>query len=352
LLTGTPSKEGRVAVINFLLKETSEGYLQGFWVFGAPLLLRFILQVGLRLHKFPVPVGIVKDYREAVQNALMVLRQSGVDVGSKLYPRLRKDGWALEIEEYGISFELIGDDILYTIAQGRLKEPHVEKFFELYEKVLQEAGLTQKGYYYRIINWERFEGIPWKARSMYIEGFKALNKKTPCRLSVIFGLTKFMKLLVAINRPFVSIPVMVAKDFPDALEIMERERDRVRRPKSALKIEKQKVKTYTEEQLNGFANEMLKVIGGINWDQAGISLDNMSEEHPLKPVLDALAVVKLDLDNLFQEKKSHKNPFMRARRNIGYSSKMPTRHCMCCKTGSSGMPTGCAARCWVFRSGN
>jgi len=178
LLTGTPPKAGRMAIINFMLKEATEGHLQGSWVFGAPRLIRFMLRAGLRLHKFPIPVGVVQDYREAVQNALAVLQQGGVDVG---------------------------------------------------------------------------------------------------------------------------FPVMVAKNFQNALEITERER--VNGPEPAAKIEKQKANAYTEEQLKGFADEMLKVIRRITWDQEGISFDGMSEEHPLKPVLDELAIVKLDLDNLFEEKR-------------------------------------------------
>jgi PAS domain S-box-containing protein len=303
MLSDTPSKGGRMVLIDFLLKEQSKGNIQGFWVFGAPFLIRCIFQVGLRLYKSVFPVGIAKDYREAVRNALSVLLQGGVDVGSRFYPRLKKDGWMLDIGEYGISFELIGDDILYTIARGKQRESHIEKYFELHQKVLCESGLMQKGYYYRIINWENFESIPWKARLMYMQGLKELNKKTPCRLSVIFGLNYFMKALVAINRPFVSIPVMVARNFQDALEITERERTQETRSDSGKKIRKSDAITYTEEQLKGFAKEMLQVIGGINWDQAGISLDSMNDEHPLKQVLDALAVIKLDLDNTLHEKE-------------------------------------------------
>ena len=306
MLADTSSRGGRMILTNFLLKEQVKGHLQGFWVFEAPFLIKFMFQVGLRLHKTVIPVVVAKDYREAVRSALKVLRQGGVDVGSRLYSRLKKDEWALDIEEYGISFELIGDDILYTIARGKQREPHVDKYFELHEKVLHETGLSEKGYYYRIINWERFESIPWRARLKYMSGLKELNEKTPCRLSVIFGLNNFMKALVAINRPFVSIPVMVAKDLQDALEITERERIQETGADSCVKRQKSEVKTYTDEQLKGFANEMLQVIGGINWDQAGISLDSMNEEHPLKPVLDALSVIKLDLDNLIQEKEISK----------------------------------------------
>ena len=229
---------------------------------------------------------------------------SEVDVGSKLYPRIKKDEWSLEIEGYGISFELIGDDILYNIAHGKLKENCVEQFIALHKKVLDESGLTQKGYFHRIANWERLESSTWKARRMYMAGLKEITQKTPSKLLVVFGLNKFMKTLVGVSTPFVSSPVFVANDLQDALEIIERERERATKTMSEVKIQKHPAKTYTEKQLNGFANEMLQVIGGISWDQSGVSLEGMDKNHPLKNVLDSLAIIKLDLDNMLREKES------------------------------------------------
>jgi PAS domain S-box-containing protein len=300
-LRGTPSKAARISVLKYFREEGSKGHFLGAWVFGAPLVIRLIVHVGLTLFKLPMPVGIAKDYAEAIRHALQLLRHSGVDVGEKVYPRLRKDSWALELEGYGISFELIGDDVLYNTARGRLKDTYVEQIISLHEKVLHEAGLAQKGYFYRIINWERLESSTWKARRMYMEGLGKINKKTPCKLLVVFGLNKFMKTLVGISSPFVSSPVIVAKDLPDAIEITEREREA--KAGSVSKRQQPGTRTYTEEELTGFSDEMLQVIGGLNWDQEGISLDGMSEQHPLKPVLDALAIFKIDLDNVLQEKE-------------------------------------------------
>ena len=302
-LRGIPSAAARKAVLDYFRKEGSKGHLQGVWVYGAHLMIRLMAQVGPNLFNLPIPVVIAKDYPEAILGALKVLRQKGVDVGSKLYPLIKKDGWVLEVNEYVISFKLIGDDILYTIARGKQKESHVAAFFALLEKVLVETGLMQKGYYYRIINWEEFESISWKARIMYLEGLKALNRKIPCRLSVIFGLNKFMRALVAINRPFVSIPVRVASDLQEALGIIEAERERETKERAIGKRERSQTRRYTEEDVGGFAKEMLRIIGGINWDQAGISSDELKEDHPFKPVLDALSIIKLDLDNLLQEKE-------------------------------------------------
>ena len=231
-----------------------------------------------------------------------MLMTSEVNVGSKFYNQIKKDEWAFEVEGYGVSFELIGDDILYNISYGILKENCVEQFIDLHKKVLEESGLTQKGHFYRIANWERLESSTWKARRMYMAGLKEITKKTPSKLLVVFGLNKFMKILVGVSTSFVSSPVFVANNLQDALEIIERER--ATKTMGEVKIQKHPAKTYTEEQLTGFANEMLQVIGGISWDQEGVSLEGMDKNHPLKTVLDSLVIIKLDLDNMLREKES------------------------------------------------
>jgi len=316
LLTGAAPQGARMALTNFLVKDGSEGHLVGFWVFGPPFLIKLMFHAGLKVYKNPIPIGVAKDYREAIFNGLKVLRQSGVDVGLKRYQSVKKDEWVMEVEGFGSSFELIGDDILYNITHGRWNESHVEQFINLHEKVIRETGLIQKGYFYRIINWEKLEKSTWKARRMYIEGLNGISRIIPCKMAVVFGLNKFMKTLVNISSPFMAYPVMVANDLHEALELTAREREREINAGSAGKTKKHAAKIYTEQQLKGFANELLQVIGGINWEQAGLSIDGISEEHPLKPVLDALAIVKLDLDYLLQEKENSQKSLSHAEKLV------------------------------------
>ena len=177
-----PSKNSRIILTNLLLKETKAGNLVGFWVFNAPLTIRLMIEVGVRLHKPSAPAGAVRDYKEAAINAIHVLNQNGIDAGARKYKRFTKDDWGFELNDYGIRFELIGDDIIYTVAHGSLKEASIGKFFDLNDKVFEEAGLTAKGYYYRIINWENLQKVTWKARRMYIDGVRDMNKKSSLQI--------------------------------------------------------------------------------------------------------------------------------------------------------------------------
>jgi len=216
---------------------------------------------------------------------------------------LRSYEWSFELENYGIRFELIGNDLVYTVAHGSLKEAYVAKFFDLHEKVLEEGGLTAKGYYYRIINWEKLEKTTWKARSMYIDGLKDLNKKVPCKLSVLFGLNKFMSTIIGISRQFVSVPITTARNLEEALTIIEREKRKEIETKITKKEKRQPEKTYTEREISKYSEELLQFVGTIDWDQEGISPENISNSHPFKPAFDAIAIIKDDIDDLFQERK-------------------------------------------------
>ncbi len=296
-LIGRPTKESRMLLTNLLLKETNAGNLIGFWGFAAPAYLRWMFNVGVNLHKPSVPVAAVRDYETALKNAILVLNKNGIDTGNQQYVRVTKDDWGFELENYGIRFELIGDDTLYSVAHGTLEEGCIDKFFKLHEKVLDETGLTEKGYYYRISNWENLEKTTWKARRIYIDGLKLLQGKVHCKLSVIFGLNKMMRTIIEISKQFAPFPIAAALDFKDALAIIERGRGKEKKAKTA------KTKVYTERQIRQYSDELLDYMGIINWDQTGTSQLDISESHPFKSIFDAIAIIKGDLDDLFQERK-------------------------------------------------
>ena len=121
-LMGRPTKESRMRLTNLLLKEINAGNLMGFWGFAAPAYLRWMFNVGVSLHKPSVPVAAVRDYETALRNALLILDKNGIDRGKIQYERVTKEDWGFELENYGIRFELIGNDILYTVAHGTLEE--------------------------------------------------------------------------------------------------------------------------------------------------------------------------------------------------------------------------------------
>ena len=315
MITTESSKKGRMILTNLILEETNEGNLLGFWVFNAPLSVRLILNIGVKLYKPSAPVGAVKGYREAILNAVDVLEKSGVAVGVRQYKRFIKDEWGLELDDYGTCFELIGDDIIYTVSHGVLKESHVEKVVNLHEKVLEEAGLTEKGYYYRITNWGNMEKTTWKARRMFIDAIRDLNRKVPCKLSIIFGLNKFMRKIIGLSKQFVPFPVATAHNLEEAMAIIEREKRKGPETRTA-KIKKGTKKTLQDEKIRNFSDELLEFMGAINWDREGTALEDISDSHPFKLVYDAMAIIKEDVDDLFQVQKRAEGELQQRNREL------------------------------------
>jgi PAS domain S-box-containing protein len=293
---GRPSKVSRMLLTNLLVNEAKEGNLLGFLVFNAPPFVRWLINVGRNVFRPVSTVSALRDYSAAVRKAVQVLARNGIDVGMKHYMRFTKDNWSLELENYGVHFELIGDDTLYTVAHGSLKEAYIEQFFTLITRVLDESGLTERGYYYRIFNWEKLDKSTWKASRMYISGINTLQKKVPCRLSVLFGLNKTMRAIIGLSGRFVPNPIDVTGDFEEALARVGSARIKQVKEKNL------KTKTYTEKQVQQYSDKLIDFMGVINWDQAGTSWEDVSHAHPFKAVFDAIAIIKGDIDDLFHER--------------------------------------------------
>ena len=302
-LAGKPSKENRLLLTDLLLKEINDGNLLGFWVYNTPLAVKWMFNVGTKLYKPLAPVAAVTDYKTAIENAVKVLEKSGINPGTKQYSRFTKDDWSIEREDYGIRFELIGDDILYSITYGSLKEAYIEQFFNLCQKVFGEAGLTAKGYYYRILNWEKLERPSWKARKMYIERLKELHQKVACKCSVVFGLNPLSRAVISISKPFVHFPIVTANSLDDALAIIEREKSKSPKIEIAKKEVKPVAKIFTEEQIRGYSDDLLEFMGFINWDKQGVANEPIIDSHPFKALFDAIAIIKGDVDDLLSERQ-------------------------------------------------
>ena len=301
MYAGYPSKEIRMTFTNFLLKEADSGDLLGFWIFNPPLFIRWMYSVGMKMYKTPVPAGIVRDYKEAVGNAVNVLENSGVDVGVRQSKRFVKDEWGLEWDDYGTRFELMGDDIIYTVPHGVMKERHVKKIMDLHEKVLEETGLMEKGSYYRIINWGNLEKTTWRARKLFMDAIRDSNRKVRCKLSVIFDLNVSMRAIIGFSKQFVPVPVATARNFEEAMAVIERER-KVGTGSRVVENRKRAKEGVDNEKIEKYSHELLQYMGNINWDREGAEWEEISDSHPFKAVFDAISIIKEDVDDLFRQR--------------------------------------------------
>ncbi len=304
-VTGLPSREVRVQYSKLFLKEVDAGWLCGFWLYNTPMLVKNVYNVGILLKKPAIPVKAVDDYARAITIAAEVLDSKGIPPGLPEEGRKRysREDWKIEFDDYGIGFEIIGDDILYNSAHGIFKEAHADNLFKLHEKVIHESGLSQKTGYFKILNWEKLESSTWKARQLYRKRLAEFNRKVPCRLTVIFGVNTIMKTVINMSRMVAPFKVIVADNLNQALKIIEKNRGLFARSETSFSNPASQPKKQDETfSHDGLRDELLKHIGSLNWDEKGIPSDKIHEDHPFKEVFFALNLVKEDLDNIFEER--------------------------------------------------
>ncbi len=302
-MTGRPQNEARILLTNLLLKETNAGNLLGFWVFDAPFYVRWMFNVGIHVHKPNAPISAVSDYETAVNNALAALEKNKVIVGDRKIEKKTQPDWEITKNNFSDRFELIGDDIVFNEIRGVLDEETINEHFRLQDKILREIGFSKEKPYYRIANWESLVKMTWNARKIYTARIGSLQKDFPCAVSVIYGLNKSMTMILGISRRFVKTPVFTVKNLTEALAFIRSKRSYEN--KSRIKPRQLKKKTYSQKEISQYSDELLELIGIINWEQAGTSWKNVSESHPFKPIFDAIAIIKGDLDDLMREQKEN-----------------------------------------------
>jgi len=224
--TGRPSKEGRIQFTEGMVRERDAGNLLGFWGYGASRYVRWGINVGTKLVRTTFPIVIVDTYEEAVRGAINTLESGGATGGQTGYKRVTHDEWHVEIDGFATRFETIGDDIIYNVTSGKMREEHIDPFFRLYRKVLNGMNLAG-GRYFRIVNWADLHGTTWAARLRYVEGLSSLNRDYSCVMAVGFGINKFMRSVSMVSRPFVAFPMMVEDNFEQALCTIEKKRKEI-----------------------------------------------------------------------------------------------------------------------------
>lgn len=214
--------------------------------------------------------------------------------------RTTKKDWVLERDGYKVVFEIIGDNILYSEPHGKLKQSYVKDLFALYIKVIHEAGFADGRRYYRILNWENYKKSQWRARKDYVQHVRKINKLYPSSLSVVFGMTPFMRFMFSISKPFIPFEIKSAKDLNQAIDLICKDQELL-----AVMALKNQVRTFDTQfnlEMEKYKKQLLKFMGSLEWDQKGTRDEQIEETHPFKEIFDAVSIIKSDLDDVFEER--------------------------------------------------
>ena len=226
-------------------------------------------------------------------------------------------------DSYSISFALIGKNILYVRPHGVGSESEIRDHIEHREKLLKELGLWDKNYI-EIRDYADVIGTPTKeARMQFTKLLKQEDRRGNCL--GFWGINTSLIIRIFFNVGLALNPtknaIKVVKDYPAAInegvrllkrqELISGEFDL--ETLTPLETDPQTLtsqssgynssRTYTQAELDGHLDNLVKLIGTINWDQQSTTSELEYLNSPLKPIYEAMIVLKTDIDHMQKERE-------------------------------------------------
>jgi len=312
-LEGT-TPEGRRYFIRRML---GRDRMAGVVFYGLSPMLRMSTKLGKRLNIIQIDVHIAAHYTDALSLACELLQKVNGVAPSDLRPPgtfidhfhardgsrhiiLSRADWEFESDGYGIRFDVVDGHILHTASQGILGRRHLPELIALRERVYTSLAAVH-GPLYMIAGMRDLQGVERRARKYYMDAISAWHRKVPFQAYIIYGLNQFMAAVASFSKFTLPFNINVAKDFDDALGLVSRNR------KLAPSISPRKGQPPLAEERKpmddtGDIEHLMEFIGRIDWERDGLTpSQDHPQESPLRPVYDAISVIKSEVDDLLRE---------------------------------------------------
>ncbi|MFO8048163.1 MAG: PAS domain S-box protein [Desulfosudaceae bacterium] len=286
-------------------QQTANGYLNdrhrllGFIVINAPIKIRLALNVGKRLFRNPFPVLAVKNYETGATRALFLLNQDQPHHQGLLSATTRKKEWQLRSKRGTIEVELVNGNIIYCENSGDVSEEEVLASLEVMGKLAASLAGRTSDYYLVVV--PQLSRLSRGNRNHYINFLNDLHARQPFRAFILCRANRFFRTVLYLARPRLNFPAWLARDFEDALrminqrEILSDEEDSAWAPM---------IGQAGQGGGHRLINDLLDYLGRINWEVEGpLDPPRKSDRDPLKPVYDAIDLIKSDVDDLFYKRQ-------------------------------------------------
>jgi len=170
---------------------------------------------------------------------------------------------------------------------------------------VQNSGIISKidpqaNDYYLFFDISGLRGGTRRARKQYVENIINWHKQYPFNMLVFCGANRLLRAATNLARTIAPFKIRIVNDVESALKLIEKDRQEKENPSPP-----QIAQEYSRgEKIEHYVDELLQFVGKINWESDGVEHEKeIDSSHPFEPVFDAIELIKLDLDTLFQERK-------------------------------------------------
>jgi len=230
------------------------------------------------------------------------------------WPVLNRPDWIYAKEDFTIRYEVLDGRIVHAIASGYLDADYIRPIFGLRRRVLEEAGLEEafEGF---IANFAAVSGSSYRARLKYIKLLKAQYQHTPFDIYITYGASRWLRAAVKISSLFTAFKVFVAADYEEAVTLAEGHLSGTPSAAGSPASSSGNPQAADSEHFTeAYIDELYNYIGSIDWRKKGFQFPvEISTKNPLRPVFDAIELIKGEVDELFEEHQLSENALKQSR---------------------------------------
>ncbi|MDY6792738.1 MAG: PAS domain S-box protein [Thermodesulfobacteriota bacterium] len=296
-----------------------QGRISSLIFFGAKPLVNMSIKLVKRITKIKYDIQVADDYEDAIKIALDKEKEIGnlstnqtfqsrhpvagsFSARSARKHSIERTDWNLHLDGFSIRFEILGENIIHTVAEGFLREEHVEPLHQLRTKVIDSIHLPD-GAYSIISDVSGIKGGSRKARRLLMASIRDAYKEKPFDWYIFYGVNWFTKTALNLARPFLPFKAAAVRDFNAAMRIIGESNPPFSLNPSIANQQEKLASGQHAEDVRRYVNDLIHCIGSINWEQEGVEFAKIIDaSHPFKPVFDGIAFIKRELDDFFRER--------------------------------------------------
>jgi signal transduction histidine kinase/ActR/RegA family two-component response regulator len=294
---------------------------------------RIGIKIGQRFTPSELQVHIAASYAEAIEQALRICDEQGLDTGPPVFLNRTRIGtearflspvtavsdqdWDVRYEGFSNRSIFIDGCILHSESHGRIKREMVPLIDEMRRKVLEQTPPEHR-IDYILVDSSDITGGSARARREFLQSLAKWYQYHPFRIYVVYGASVFTRTTARLAKPFIPYNIAIARDADEAFAIVRRDRRR----KSADPAARVRP-DGARDTLDAHVQEVLAFIGGIDWQkEGGERMARIPEDHPAAEIFQSIAFIKEEIDDLFRERRRKREETRTLQEALGHKSKM------------------------------
>jgi len=281
---------------------------------AASPVMKLSIELGKRIYSTPFEIHLTNTLAEAKKLALQLLRQHDISYNSSELSDHQEPGptinlkkeWSLQFNGFSLQFEVINDNILHPVLNGFVQKDYVDPAFAMHRTVFIESGLKD-GEYYLALDLKSMQSVTIETRRILSKKFRELYQKHPFRMLIFHDTNWLIRAAINIAKTTAPYKVYVVDKLADAIDLVAKHQ--AGHIRSGNLSEPEPLKQDKDIHLRQL-NELFTILAGISWESQTPDsiLQKVGPDHPFRQVVEAISLIKMDVDHLLAEKEeSEKN---------------------------------------------